>query len=120
MKIFFSSLFTILVLLFCGCRNKKDKLYTMDPAALWFDYQVTAKEGNDNLTVMLQYKYGGEDGIAVAAGNVALDGELFPADSASMTGVFYELNKPIASFTGNHTILFTDLYNKQYKDSFKL
>ena len=118
MKFFFSFLFSILVLFFCGCRNKKDKLYTMDPAALWFDYQVTAKEGNDNLTVLLQYKYGGEDGFAVAAGNVALDGERFPADSASMTGVFYELNKPIASFTGNHTILFTDLYNKQYKDSF--
>lgn len=90
----------------------------MNPDALWFDYQVTGKEGNDNLTIMLQYKYGGEDGDAIAAGNVLLDGEILPADSTKMTGVFYELHKPIASFTGNHHILFTDFNNKQYKEEF--
>ncbi len=115
---FFSFFFIILFLSFWGCINKKDKQYGMNPDELWFDYQVTGKEGNDNLTVMLQYKYGGEDGTAIAAGKVVLDGEIFPADSAAMTGIFYELNKPIASFSGNHTILFTGMDNKQYKDSF--
>ncbi len=114
----FSFLFIILSILFWGCNNKKDKNYAMNPDVLWFDYQVTGKEGNDNLTIMLQYKYGGEDGDAIAAGNVLLDGEILPADSTKMTGVFYELHKPIASFTGNHHILFTDFNNKQYKEEF--
>lgn len=114
----FSFFFIILWLSFWGCNNKKDKQYAMNPDELWFDYQVTGKEGNDNLTIMLQYKYGGEDGTAVAAGKVLLDGEIFPADSAAMTGIFYELHKPIASFSGNHTLLFTGINKKQYKDSF--
>lgn len=90
----------------------------MNPDELWFDYQVTGKEGNDNLTIMLQYKYGGEDGEAIVAGTVLLDGEMLPADSTKMTGVFYEMHNPIATFTGNHTILFTNFNKKQYKDSF--
>ena len=118
MKKFFSFFFIILLISFWGCNNKMDRKYAMNPDALWFDYQVTGKEGNDNLTIMLQYKYGGEDGNAIAAGNVLLDGEILPADSTKMTGVFYELHKPVASFTGNHTILFTDFNNKQYKEAF--
>ena len=118
MKKVFSFFFIILLISFWGCNNKMDRKYAMNPDALWFDYQVTGKEGNDNLTIMLQYKYGGEDGNAIAAGNVLLDGEILPADSTKMTGVFYELHKPVASFTGNHTILFTDFNNKQYKEAF--
>jgi len=47
-----------------------------------------------------------------------LDGEGLPADSTKITGTFYELHKPIAEFSGKHSIVFTDLNKKEYKEDF--
>ncbi len=106
-------------LYFFACNNKKDKNYEPKPEAIYFDYQITGKEGDDNLTVMLQYRDGGEDGDAIAVGKVILDGEIVTVDSAKMTGFFYELHKPISSFSGKHTIVFTDADQKEYKEEFE-
>ena len=106
-------------LYFFACNNKKDKNYEPKPEAIYFDYQITGKEGDDNLTVMLQYRDGGEDGDAIAVGKVILDGEIVTVDSAKMTGFFYELHKPISSFSGKHTIVFTGADQKEYKEEFE-
>jgi len=104
--------------LLCGCKAS-DKERT-DPNYIYFDYKITAEEGNDNLTVMLQYR-DGEDGDATLIeepGNVLLDGEELSADSTKMSGFFYELHKPITAFTGKHSIIFTDYTGKEYKEDF--
>jgi ATP-dependent protease Clp ATPase subunit len=49
---------------------------------------------------------------------VELDGEVLKADSAKMTGVYYEVQKPVKTFSGKHTITFTALNNKKYRESF--
>ena len=119
MNRFLSLLLISSTLYFFACNNKKDKNYEPKPEAIYFDYQITGKEGDDNLTVMLQYRDGGEDGDAIAVGKVILDGEIVTVDSAKMTGFFYELHKPISSFSGKHTIVFTGADQKEYKEEFE-
>ncbi len=114
----FSFLFFLFSVSFLGCNNKKDKNYEADPETIWFDYQVTGGEGDDNLTILLQYRGGGEEENGIAAGEVKLDGETIAADSTKMTGVFYELHKPLTAFTGKHSIVFTDINKREYKEEF--
>lgn len=110
-------LFCVSLILILSCNNKKGG-DEVNPESIYFDYQITGKEGDDNLTVLLQYRDGGKDRDAVSMGNVILDGEILPADSAKMTGIFYELHKPIAEFSGKHSIVFTDINKKEYKEDF--
>ncbi|MCY7309546.1 MAG: hypothetical protein LH619_02095 [Chitinophagaceae bacterium] len=114
-------LFSIPVLLINCTNADKKNGFSTDPDNLYFDYQITAAEGNDNLTVLLQYRAGGEDGDGVSMadpGKIMLDGEMLLADSSKMTGTFYELHKPIAEFAGKHSIVFTDSNKKEYKEDF--
>jgi hypothetical protein len=106
----------VFCMVFTSCNNKNEN--ALNPEAIYFDYQITGEEGNDNLTVMLQYRVGGEEGDAVSIGNVSLDGELMTLDSSKMSGAFYELHKPITEFKGKHNILFTSINKKEYKEEF--
>lgn len=119
MNRFFSLLFISSVFSFIACNTKKDKEYNANPGAIYFDYEIIGKEGDDNLTVILQYRDGGKEGDAVAVNKVMLDGEIIMGDSAKMTGFFYELHKPISSFSGKHHIVFTDADNNEYKEEFE-
>jgi len=88
---------------------------------IYFDYQVSGEEGNDNLTILLQYRDGGEDEDAIATSHsngVLLDGEMIAPDTTRSGDIFYELHKPIESFAGKHQIVFTDPQGKEYKDDF--
>ena len=108
--------FFIITFVFFSCSNKKED--ARNPEAVYFDYRITGEEGNDNLTVLLQFREGGAGGEAVSLGKVTLDGEILQPDSAKMSGVFYELHKPIAAFEGNHTILLKGMNDKEYKEEF--
>jgi len=87
---------------------------------LYFDYSITAEEGNENVTCVFQYKYGGEGGKAVniEPSKVELDGQPIETDSAKLSGFFYEVQKPLASFDGKHIIVFTTPNNKRYRNEF--
>jgi hypothetical protein len=114
--------FVTVTALIVSCKSADKKTEEMLPDAIFFDYKITGQEGDDNLTVMLQYKYGDEDGRAFAIKEplkVLLDGEPIPGDSTKRTGPFYEINKPIASFAGKHSIVFTSRDNKEYKEEFE-
>lgn len=111
-----SIVFFLACLIFFSCKSNKED--AVNPEAIYFDYKITGEEGNDNLTVLLQFREGGVGGEAVSIGKVTLDGEVLPADSAKRTGVFYELHKPIAEFAGNHTIVLAGSNNKEYKEEF--
>jgi hypothetical protein len=50
--------------------------------------------------------------------SVQLDGEMIPADSAKLTGAFYDIQKTAKGFAGKHTILFTALNKNEYKEDF--
>jgi hypothetical protein len=93
----------------------------VNPEAIYFDYKIWGEEGNNDVTIKLQYRVGGKNGTTLLLeepAKVELDGELLKADSSTYSGVYYEVQKPVASFTGRHTIVFTDVNKKQYKEVF--
>ena len=118
MNRFYLLLFCVSLILFLSCNYEKGADDEVNPDTVYFDYKITGKEGDDNLTVLLQYRNGGEDGDAVSIGKVIMDGEMLSADSTKMNGTFYELHKPIAEFAGKHSIVFTDINKKDYKEEF--
>ena len=81
-----------------------------------------AEEGKADVTVNLQYRMGGKNGTTLVLdepSKVILDGEQLKLDSAKVTGAYYEVQKPLSSFTGKHTINFTDVNKKEYNEEFE-
>ena len=118
----FVLLVSILSISLAACTsNEIGNSEDVNPESIYFDYKIWGEEGNDNLTVKLQYRFAGENGTTLLLdepSKVELDGEILKADSSKITGVFYEVQKPVASFTGKHTITFTAGNNKQYREVF--
>ena len=98
--------------------NSKD----VNPDAVFFDYEVWAEESKEDVTVNLQYRMGGKNGTTLILdepSRVMLDGEQLKVDSAKVTGAYYEVQRPLTSFAGKHTISFTDLNKKEYNEEFE-
>src|SRR5689334_17524288 len=97
--------------------NAKD----VNPESIYFEYKVWGEEGIDDATVMLQYRFAGKTGTTLVLeepAKVELDGDSIRVDSSNMNGAYYEIIKPAKDFVGKHTITFTNLENKQYKEDF--
>ena len=115
-------LFLLAPVLFFSCTsneigNSKD----VNPDAVYFDYKIWGEEGKDDITVLLQYRFGGKNGTTLLLNDpasVSIDGMEIPTDSSKLTGAFYEVMSPLNNFSGKHTILFTDLNKKTYEEEF--
>lgn len=122
MNRFFVLLFLLTFFFAVSCSNEENgNRKDINPESIYFDYKIWGQEGYDKIIVKLQYRYGGENGESILLeepSKVELDGEVLKADSAKMTGVYYEIQKPIATFSGKHTITFTGSNNKKYKKVF--
>ncbi|MEI2756451.1 MAG: hypothetical protein V9F46_08330 [Chitinophagaceae bacterium] len=89
--------------------------------AVFFDYRISGEAGNPEVTALLQYRFGGENGTTLTIdkpGSVSIDGETIKVDSTRITGAYYELQKPVETFTGNHFIEFINQKGKKYKEEF--
>jgi hypothetical protein len=109
------------LILFACTSNEIGNSKDVNPDRIYFDYRITGEEGNDDITVMLQYRFGGANGptlVLESPGKVELDGEEIGVDSSGMTGAFYEITKSVKSFTGKHVIVFTDNHKTKYKEEF--
>ena len=94
----------------------------VNPEAVFFDYEIWAEEGKEDVTVNVQYRMGGKHGTTLVLdepSKVLLDGEPLKVDSAKVTGAYYEIQRPVASFSGKHSITFIDLNRKEYKEEFE-
>jgi hypothetical protein len=113
---------SFLLVFFCSCNsNEIGDGKDVDPSAVWFEYRISGEEETGYVTVNLQYRFAGRAGTTLLMSppsKVELDGEPLPADSSKMSGVYYEISRPIQDFAGEHTIVFTDKNNKQYKEDF--
>lgn len=123
MNRFFIPGFLFSILFFTSCINDREPESSSDvnPQSIFFDYQIRGEEGNDYITVLLQFRFGGENGgtlLLEKPSRAELDGELIPEDSSKMTGAFYEIQKPVELLTGKHSIVFTDIEKKKYKEEF--
>jgi hypothetical protein len=111
-----------LLSLFSCTSNEIGNIKDVNPDAVFFDYTVFADEDNSDVTVNLQYRMGGKNGTSLVLdepSKVLFDGEQLKVDSAKVTGAFYEMQKPLAAFTGKHVISFTDLNKKEYNEEFE-
>ena len=103
-----------------SCKNKDKKVPDVNLVDnIYFDYKISAEEGYDNLTVILKYREGSKTGEAFTPSmlkSVKLDDEVLVPDSSKMNGTFYELQKPIESFSGKHTISFSTTEGREYKE----
>jgi hypothetical protein len=115
-------IFYLLAILNCRCNNSGDvtiKYTDNDP--LYFDYKIWGREDQDYITVMLQYRSGSAYGTTrklKEPSKTELDGIRLGADSSKMSGFFYEQEKPLDSFAGDHVIMFTDSAGKTYRETF--
>jgi len=104
-----------------ACNNVIKDRKPVDPDAVFFDYKIRGEEKDSTVTVYIQYKIGGPNGRSFVLDDpaqVRLDDEIIPTASAKLTGAYYEIQKPSGSFAGKHTISFTDLNKKEYKEEF--
>jgi len=113
----------LLPLFFSSCLNKAEEKTAEgpDPNFIYYDYRIQADEEKDAVTVMLQYRFGGEDGenlLLEEPSKASLDGIELKPDSARQTGAFYEVTQPLESFNGKHAIVFTDSREKEHRVEF--
>ena len=123
-RLFLSSVFILLIssFLFTACNNNEiGNGKDVNPESIYFDYKIWGEEGNDNITVMLQYRFAGRSGTTLLLedpSRVELDGEQLKVDSSAMTGAYYEIIKPVNAFTGQHTITYIDNTGKKLTEQF--
>jgi hypothetical protein len=106
----------------CLSNRQEEKNTGVHPDLIYHDYKLTAEEGREEVTLMLQYRLGGEDGdpfLLDGSGKVSLDGMELKPDSAKLAGTFYEVSRPMEQFSGKHTIVFTDSREKEHKAEFR-
>lgn len=109
-----------MMILVVACTNADKKTSKINYDQLYFDYTLTADEDGPYATCMLQYKKNSLNGNAlnVAPARVELDGQAIEGDSAGLSGFYYEVQRPLDSFSGKHTIVFSTPGSKQYKEEF--
>jgi hypothetical protein len=119
---FFAAAVLLFSFFFSSCNsNEVGSSKDVNPESIFFDYQVRGEEGNDVVTVLLQYRFAGENGTTLTldgSSSVKLDGQLITGDSSKMTGAYYEVQKPVAEFSGKHSIVFANIDKKEYKEEF--
>jgi hypothetical protein len=112
----------VLLVLLAGCsHNPKSPAQKVGTSRVYADYKIWGEEGREAVTCMLQFHQENKDGpslLLTEPSRVTLDGEVLVADSARLTGAFYEVQKPLATFAGPHTIVFTDAEGVTYEETF--
>lgn len=94
----------------CGC-NDEDTRVAPPSNDVYTDYQVVAEEGRESVTIRAQFRAGGPNGRALTLAppaSVALDGEPLQGDSVGKVGTFYEVQRRVDEFGGDHRIDFRD------------
>ncbi len=111
------------VFLQLSCKNEEiGGSKDVNPETVYFDYAAWGDEEGGDVTLKLQYRFGGSEGTTLVLdepSNVTLDGEPIPVDSSSLKGAYYEVTRPVADFAGEHTIVFTDIKGKKYSQTFR-
>ncbi|CAN5393444.1 hypothetical protein BH10BAC2_BH10BAC2_49870 [soil metagenome] len=122
MKPLFSIITAILFLSFAACSsNEIGYSKDVNPETVYMDYYIRYTEGENSVNCLLQYRFAGENGTTLVLSSpskVSIDGKEIKADSSEFSGAYYEKKFSAATFTGDHTIAFTDVNNKKRKEVF--
>ena len=104
----------ILSIIFLSCNNDNNadpdnisRIDEVEMEEIYLSYQITGNEGDDKLNILIQLREEvayGRTLVVGEAGSVKLDGETLAVDSSLQNGAYYEVQKPIDAFTGDHVI----------------
>lgn len=123
MKRFLWPLFALSLLIVWSCNGEDKKAAAKQPATdFYLDFKVSAEEAAEYAVALLYFRKGGPNAKAIAleeGKQVSFDGEPLVADSARLTGVYYEAQRPLAGFAGTHTIVYRDKEGQVYEQSFQ-
>lgn len=111
----------LLVFITLACNNARTGKRESRTAALYADYKIEGEEGKDSITCIFQFKnnrFSPETFLLEDPAGVQLDGTAIQPDSTAFTGVYYEIQKPLQTFTGKHTIVFTDFDGHNHTEVF--
>lgn len=112
----------LLVLAGCNEEGEAPAKKGISMEDLFLEYQVWGDEARGQVNVLLQLRQKNNKGHTVRLnppGSVELDGEVLPADSSRMTGVFYETQKSLEGFAGKHTITVRDERGRRVSEAFE-
>lgn len=104
-----------------ACTNEGAVAEGQTSTAIYADYKIRGEEGQSTVTVVLQFRLGGRDGEAIVLekpGGVTIDGMALNADSAGISGAYYEAAFPLDTFNGDHLIEFTGPGGEKHKQAF--
>lgn len=117
-KTFYTFLIGSLLL---GSCTHNDNTDTKEDTALYAQYRIWGEEGRDNVTCLLRFKPSASSAqtfVLQQPAKVQLDNEVLTADSSRLGGAYYEIQKPLAGFAGQHTITLTSINGKKYTEIF--
>jgi hypothetical protein len=114
---------TCILFLFVGCINYEKRAVdnSINPEAVFFDYNIWGDEESGNIIIRLQYRRGWQEGSAIVlaqSARVELDGEPLVLDSSKMNGAWYEISKSAKEFSGRHLNKLTDENSNEYVEEF--
>lgn len=111
----------LFLLVGCVSNEKRADDNSINPEAIFFDYNIWGDEESGNIIIRLQYRRGWLEGPALVLpqpARVELDGEILVLDSSKMNGAWYEITKSAKEFGGKHLIKLTDENNREYVEEF--
>jgi hypothetical protein len=119
-----SSLFFLFLIFMLPACNDNDNIRQLDTPEqpLYLEFKIWGEEEKETVTCLLQIRSEGPNGTALLLeppAMVELNGEVMEADSAGLSGIFYEMSLPLREFSGKHTIRFTSMNGKVYEEEFE-
>lgn len=123
MKILLRFLLVSVTVIVAACTDDgREHSNEVKPGSVFFEYRIWGEEGKEDVTCLMQFRMHGPNGTTLLLeepANVKLDGELVKADSAKLSGAYYEIIKPVSEFEGKHSLVFTEAEKQTYKTDFE-
>jgi hypothetical protein len=113
--------FTIFTLLTACTSNEIGESKDVAQEKIYQDYSITYTEGNTNVDVFCQFRFGGKNGTTLVLNmpsEVKFDGQKLNVDSNGISGAYYKIAIPFSGFAGKHSFIFTNIDKKQYENGF--
>jgi hypothetical protein len=113
----------LLIIMLTGC-SEDDRINQVEAAdpPLYLEFKIWGEEDKETVTCLLQVRKEGPNGTAILLeppAMVELNGTVMEADSAGLSGIFYEMTLPLREFSGKHSIRFTSVSGKTYEEEFE-
>lgn len=118
----FTSFWLLCMVLIVACNDGGVRKGKSPERQVYADYSISGEEGNDSVSCVFRFYKGGPGNLAVLLhepAKVVLDGQVVQPDSARLSGIYYEVSRPLEQFKGNHEIIFTNEDGKEYRQSFE-